>query len=118
MKIVRVYAGDDGESHVEIKQAKDLDYVERGGVRTRMESATGIQFAMRKAGNFDDFHNAPRRQYVLYLTATVEICLGDGTALLMEPGDVLRAEDTTGHGHSSRVVKDGISVTVPLEPYD
>jgi hypothetical protein len=116
MKIVRVYAGDDGESHVEIKNSDDLDYVERGGMRTTMEAATGVEFALRKEGDFADFHNAPRRQYVLYLTALVEIGLGDGSALRMEPGDVLLAEDTTGHGHSSRVLKGGTSVTVRLEP--
>ena len=52
---------------------------------------------------FSDFHNAPRLQYVIYLTASVEIGLGDGSSTVMEPGDVLRAEDVTGHVHTSTV---------------
>jgi len=116
MKIVRAYTGDDNETHLEIMDQSDLDYVERDGTRTAIQPVTGTQFALRKVGSFDDFHNAPRRQYVFYLTASVEIGLGDGSTHVMNPGDVLLAEDTTGRGHTSRVVKDGISATVRLEP--
>jgi quercetin dioxygenase-like cupin family protein len=116
MKIVRAYTGDDDESHLDITDQSDLDYVERDGTRTAVETATGAQFSLRKEGAFSDFHNAPRRQYVLYLTASVELGLGDGSTHVMEPGDVLLAEDTTGRGHSSRVIKGGISVTVRLDP--
>ena len=114
MKIVRVYTGEDGKSHLEIIDQDEFDYVDRGGLRTAVETATGTQFARRPEGEFTDFHNAPRRQYVLYLTATAEIGIGDGTVQVMEPGDVLLAEDTTGQGHSSRVVKSGMSCTVRL----
>jgi hypothetical protein len=116
MKLVRIYTRDDNESHLDIMDQTDLDYVERDGTRTAVQSATGTQFAMRKEGAFTDFHNAPRRQYVLYLTASVEIGLGDGSTHVMEPGDVLLAEDTNGRGHTSRVVKGKMSVTVRLEP--
>ena len=68
-----------------------------------------------KDGGFIDFHPAPTRQYVLYLTASVEIGLGDGTSILMEPGDVLRAEDTTGHGHTSTIRQGGMCAFVPFE---
>ena len=116
MKIVRAYTGDDNETHLEILDQSDLDYVERDGTRTAIRPVTGTQFALRKVGYFADFHNAPRRQYVFYLTASVEIGLGDGSTHVMNPGDVLLAEDTTGRGHTSRVVKDGISATVRLDP--
>ena len=116
MKIVRVYTGEDNESHLEIMDQGDLDYVERDGTRTAVQTATGTQFSLRKEGSFTDFHNAPRRQYVLYLTASIELGLGDGSTHVMEPGDVLLAEDTTGRGHTSRVVKGGMSVTVRLAP--
>jgi quercetin dioxygenase-like cupin family protein len=116
MKLVRAYTGEDDESHLDIMDQSDLEYVERDGSRTAVRSATGTQFAMRKEGEFTDFHNAPRRQYVFYLTASVELGLGDGSTHIMKPGDVLLAEDTTGRGHTSRVVKSGISATVRLDP--
>ena len=115
MKLVRAYSGSDGESHLEIQSESQFDFVERDNTRTTVEDATGVVFALRPDGYFSDFHNAPRRQYVLYLQCSVEIGLGDGSSLIMEPGDVLLAEDTTGRGHSSRVVKGGICAFVRLE---
>lgn len=115
MKIVRVYTGEDMKSHLEVVDRTELDYVERGGLRTAVETATGVKFARRGKGEFTDFHNAPRRQYVLYLIARSEIGVGDCEAQILEPGDVLLAEDTAGRGHTSRVLENGMSVTVRLE---
>lgn len=114
MKVVRIYTGTDGESHVEPMDQTALPFTDRGGTRTPVVPAVGVEFALRKAG-FIDFHPAPRRQYMVYLTARVEIGLGDGSSIVMEPGDVLQAEDTTGRGHTSRVLDEGICMVVRLE---
>ena len=103
MKITRVYTGDDGESHFE---DIDVPLVDRGkiGLISSLETATGIVFRETDA-NYDlGFHNAPRRQYVINLDAPVELETGDGTKRILEPGDVLLAEDLTGRGHISRSV--------------
>lgn len=115
MKVVRSYTGDDGESHVQVTEQASLPFVERDGTRTPLVEVVGAEFAHRKLG-FLDFHPAPRRQYMVYLTARVEIGLGDGSAVVMEPGDVLQAEDTTGRGHTSHVLQEGICMVVRLEP--
>ena len=112
MQFVRVYTGDDNESHVE---PYEPDFPERDGTRTLIETATQVSFIKRPDGGFIDFHPAPTRQYVIYLSASVEIGLGDGTSILMQPGDVLRAEDTTGHGHTSTIRQAGICAFVPFE---
>jgi hypothetical protein len=111
MKFVRVYTGPDNESHTDVIEPP---FSERDGTRTALEGATGVMFAQRPDDGFSDFHQAPRLQYVLYLTASVEIGLGDGSSTLMEPGDVLRAEDTTGHGHTSTVRQGGVCAFVPI----
>jgi hypothetical protein len=111
MKFVRVYTGPDNESHTEVYEPS---FSEREGTRTALEGATGVMFAQRPDGGFTDYHPAPRVQYVLYLTASVEIGLGDGTSTLMEAGDVLRAEDTAGHGHTSTVRQGGLCAFVPI----
>jgi len=111
VKQVRVSTGSDGESHLE---ELALDFAEREGTRTAPRPASSIAFAERPERSFIDFHNAPRRQYVLYLTASIEIGIGDGTTLVMEPGDVLLAEDVDGRGHTSRVVTGGICAFVPV----
>jgi quercetin dioxygenase-like cupin family protein len=51
-----------------------------------------------------DYHTAPRRQFVINLTGSVDIEVGDGTVRRLGPGDILLAEDTTGEGHISRAV--------------
>ena len=56
-------------------------------------------------GDYDlNFHNAPRRQYVVNLSGSVEIEVGSGERRVLGPGSILLAEDTTGQGHISRAV--------------
>ena len=103
MKITRIYSGEDGESHFE---DLDIELIDEGpiGATSRLQSATGIVFR-EVAGHYNlDFHNAPRRQYVINLDASVEIEVGDGSKRTIGPGEVLLAEDTTGRGHISRSV--------------
>ena len=103
MKIVRVYTGADGKSHFE---DVEVEFRERSafGSISAMVPARGVLFR-KVGGNYDlDFHNAPRRQYVVNLTGSVELEVGDGTRRRLGPGSILLAEDTTGQGHKSRAV--------------
>ncbi len=114
MQVVRVYTGDDGESHFE---ELDLPYEKiAGSERTAMRSATGIQFRRYPPGNFIDWHTAPRRQYVITLEGQAEIGIGDGTKRIFNPGDVLLADDLTGRGHTTGVYcgKFRVSIAIPL----
>jgi uncharacterized cupin superfamily protein len=64
-----------------------------------------------------DWHNAPRRQFIVMLEGTVEIEVGAGTTRRFGPGDILLAEDTTGRGHRSRTVNQQVrrSIFIPLD---
>ncbi|MEE9253970.1 MAG: hypothetical protein V3U43_03485 [Pseudomonadales bacterium] len=103
MHIVRVYTGDDGESHFEDVEIA-LGDPGRGGRLSEMVSAHGVIF--RETGpDYDlDFHRAPRRQYVVNLSGSVELTVGSGESRVLGPGEILLAEDTTGRGHKSRAV--------------
>ncbi len=72
------------------------------GALSKLQQATGVVFRETDADYEYGFHNAPRRQYVINLDASVEIEIGDGTTRVLGPGEVLLAEDTTGRGHISR----------------
>jgi len=114
--VTRIYTGDDGESHFE---DVEIPMIDRGGVGqiSELQGATGVAFR-ETGGDYDfDFHNAPRRQYVINLDASVEIETGDGTKRTLGPGDILLAEDTTGRGHISRAVDGGArrSIFVTLD---
>ena len=114
MQVVRVYTGSAGESHLE-----DLDLGYQAiaeAERTAMKTASGLQFRRDPPGRFQDFHVAPRRQFVITLEGQAEIGLGDGTKRIFNPGDVLLADDLTGKGHTTGVYGNvsRVSIAIPL----
>ena len=116
MKVVRVYTGDDGESHFE---DVDIRVEGQGGIGklSKLISGPGVMFR-EVDGDYDlDFHTAPRRQFVVNLRGSVDITIGSGETRRLESGDILLAEDTTGHGHKSRAV-DGQARTCLFVPID
>lgn len=102
MKIVRLYTGPDNESHFEDVEI-ELKAVKRM-MASALEPAHGIMFRSAPADHYSNYHPAPNRQYVITLSGAVEIETGDGAIRRFGPGDVMLAEDTTGHGHITRVV--------------
>ena len=114
MQVVRIYTGDDGESHFE---ELDLPYEHmETSERTAVENAENIHFRRYQPGSFIDWHPASRRQYVITLDGQVEVGLGDGTKRVFGAGDVLLADDLTGRGHTTAVYgdKQRVSVAIPV----
>jgi hypothetical protein len=56
MGIFRLYAGDNGESHME-----ELDLASHPELTT-LQGAKGVVFRSSPPGYFSDWHTAPRRQ--------------------------------------------------------
>ena len=110
MGVYRLYSEDDGESHI-----GELRLVDHPELRS-LAPAAGIMFREAPAGEFLDWHPAPRRQWVIILSGELEIGLGDGTLRRFGPGDARLVEDTTGKGHTTRVVGGGpcLAAYVPL----
>ncbi len=100
MQITRVYTGDDGESHFETIGVAQSE--SRYGSLSKLFDAEGVMFRTTPVGGELDFHNAPRRQFVVTLSGTVEIEIGDGTKLQLHGGDILLADDVAGRGHITR----------------
>jgi hypothetical protein len=108
--IIRLYTGTDGQTHMET-----LDLSSHPELAT-LQAAKGIVFRTSQPGHFSDWHNAPRRQFVITLAGEVEIGLGDGSVHCFGPGHVTLAEDLTGKGHTTRVVgnQPRLSAAIPL----
>ena len=103
MKVTRLYTGADNQSHFEDVEIPLGDQSPSGQLSQLMK-ATGVIFR-ETSGDYDyDWHNAPRRQYVVMLDGEVEIEIGEGTKRILGTGDIMLAEDTTGQGHISRAV--------------
>lgn len=103
MKVVRIYTGDDGESHFEDVEI-ELQAGQLAGAYSEPVPVSAVIFRQTEGDYKLDYHNAPRRQYVVNLRGSVEIETGLGEKRLLGPGDILLAEDTTGRGHISRAV--------------
>ena len=71
MKTFRLYTGKDGQSHIE---PIDLSCTPSW---TRGLATTQISFRETPAGNFLDWHPAPRRQFVIILSGQLEIRLAE-----------------------------------------
>lgn len=103
MRITRIYTGDDNESHFE-----DLEIPlreTRFGQLSQQVPVEWVVFRETPADGVFDFHNAPRRQFVVTLSGVAELECGDGTKRRVGPGDIVLAEDTSGHGHITREVE-------------
>jgi hypothetical protein len=100
MKIMRVRAGDDGESHFEALELPE-DASQRRATTDWM-AATRAAFGLSEALEPQDWHHAPRRQLVAVLSGVLEIEVGDGSKALFGPGECFIADDLTGRGHLTR----------------
>lgn len=103
MKITRLYTSDDGESHFEDIEIELEDSGNIGRLSERL-AATGIIFRENDPDYYYDWHNAPRRQYIIMLEGIVEVEASDGEIRRFRPGDILLVEDTAGKGHISRTI--------------
>ena len=107
MRVHRLYADADGESHfgdVELSYTR----VSEGGRMTDVLPATGIAFREVARGHAPDWRPAPRRQYIVNLGSPCVITASDGEVRTLGVGEVLLVEDTNGKGHLSREVGDAL----------
>ncbi len=103
MKVVRLYSGDDGESHFE---DIEIELNPHGsGFYSELFKSEGVMFRAVDGEYSLDFHTAHKRFLIVNLTGYVDLEVGDGTVKRMGPGTVLLAEDHTGRGHKSNAVE-------------
>ncbi len=111
VRVVRLYSGDDGESHFE-----DLEIPIEGGLSMAFPVDT-LDFREAPEEHDADWHNASRRQFVITTSGALEVEIAGGETRRLGVGDAMLAEDLTGHGHISRTVESPRrSIVVPLAP--
>ena len=103
MRIHNLYTDASGESHF---RDIEIEWVEerRGSKLSKRLPATGIIFRETAADYDLDWHQAPRRQYIVNLDAGARLTASDGESRIIGPGEVILVEDTTGKGHLSQAV--------------
>jgi quercetin dioxygenase-like cupin family protein len=105
IRCVRIWTGDDGNSCFE-DGSIDLTEGARGDLLSGKAGATSISFQETKSGGTFAWHDAPTLQFVITLSGTLDFQTRTGEHFTIRPGDILLAEDTTGSGHSWRLIDD------------
>ncbi len=102
-KILHLFGGYDGESHLEIKEMPRTGGTPGRSVQTRLY-ATDVEIGDALPGDFIDFHGVSTPRLLIVLAGQLEVGLGDGTKHVLSKGDIVLANDVTGRGHTSRLI--------------
>jgi hypothetical protein len=115
MKVTRIYTGEDNQSHFEDLNIS-LNPGEYGSI-SELVPTVGVIFRETLEDASLDFHNAPRRQFIITLSGLGELECGDGSRRRFGPGNILLADDTTGQGHITREIRPrrGLFIPIPQE---
>lgn len=105
MDAIRIYTGEDGQSHFETVQL-EMKELKAGKWGTDLISNEGVEFEETASGGTFEWHNAPRRQYVITLSGQLEFECRGGEKQIIKPGDILLAEDARGGGHRWKLIND------------
>ena len=111
--MTRLYTGPDNQTHAE---EVELKFTPGSPAEiSRMTQVTGAELH-RTGGSVDDWHRAPRRQYVITLSGRGEIEVAGGKKISVGPGNINLVEDTTGKGHITKVMgtEDRVTLQLPL----
>ena len=108
MKYTRIYCDVDGESHFEdvYVEVAPVDFAPPASplnlaAPLEAERAVLCEFP---AEWFDDWHPAPRRQFIFQMSGELEVQVSDGEIRRFSAGSLGLLEDTSGKGHLTRVV--------------
>ncbi len=102
MKITHLFTNKNG-----LSSFADIDLpLEREGVEQFIGLRAGTMMTLNEtdAGHSYDWHNAPKKQWVVTLQGIIEVRLRDGTSRQLGAGSILLAEDLTGSGHATTVI--------------
>ncbi len=107
-RYVRLYADADGESHFsdEEMELKSVNFAPPAPPLNISAFTPARHFVLlhAPAGWFGNWHPTPYRQFFFFLAGKVEVRVSHGEVRRFEPGSILFVEDTTGKGHTTRVI--------------
>ncbi len=115
----RLYSDDKGESHFAEVEINLLvtDYAPPAPPLNLSPFTPATQFGfLRAPANWSsDWHPSSARNIFVVLSGEWEVTASDGEPRRFGVGSVLLVEDTTGKGHSSRVVSDSDSMAAMVQ---
>jgi hypothetical protein len=117
VKYVRLFSDKNGESHFSDEQVElESSNFAPPAPPLFLSAFTPVTRLAYLASSEDwtgDWHPAPHRQFMIFISGDSEIQCGDGETRHFGPGSVLLAEDTSGKGHYTKS-DPGVVVVVQL----
>ena len=120
LSYLRLYTDSSGVSHFAEEKfdlrASSTGTGEASLAALRLEGVQSASFVALKTGALEDWHNAPRRQFIIGLRGEATVTAGDGQVRRVTPGTIVLVEDTTGKGHitKSTGTEDHVALVVPF----
>ena len=119
LKYVRLYGDDSGDTHF---KDEELVMTEAGYAPPAPplwvgphEKATGVTVIGFPPGWFGDLHPAPRAQWMMIMSGSIEVAVTDGEKRTYPAGTIAFLDDVGSKGHSSRTVGDELSIVMVAE---
>ena len=111
MKFLRIYADEQGETHIGTRDLPERDAPfgpppTPVGRMTEIEAVTSLVTFSVPAGTEVPAHNAPQPYICIVLSGEGEVVASDGSTERLGPGGVLYCDDVTGKGHVTRSITD------------
>jgi hypothetical protein len=110
MKVIRFHATENGESRfqeveVPINQERKASVGNEIIRQSNDWPSPSVRFLELPEGLSQSWHHAPARQIVLVLAGVMEVGTSDNQKRQCAAGEAFIADDLTGKGHTTRVVK-------------
>lgn len=112
MQIVKIFSGEDGNSHFTTIDILQTSVVTSGNLTSLFSQPLKCKTMMLVEFDetyFLDFHPCwpDPQQYVVMMEGAVEVTVKDGSSLVFKMGDLFLAVDSTGTGHMTRGLTKG-----------
>jgi quercetin dioxygenase-like cupin family protein len=120
VSFLRLYTDANDVSHFAVEKmelkARGTEGIDAVMAVNRIGDVQGALFAALRAGSTEDWHVAPRRQFMVCLQGVVELTASDGEKRRVKPGEIVLLEDLTGKGHKTHAVgtEDHVALAIPL----
>jgi hypothetical protein len=101
MKYTRIYSDNNGESCFEDVELQLISQGDIGALSSAFE-VKEMYFRENPPDYNYDFHQAPRRQFIVLLDGEIEITTSKNESRRFKAGDILLVEDTSGKGHKTK----------------
>jgi quercetin dioxygenase-like cupin family protein len=111
MKFPRIYADEQGETHIGVRDIPEHEAPlgpppNPVGQMTESDAASAFVVFSAPAGTEVPSHNAPQPYICIVLSGEGEVATSDGKTLRLGPGEVLYCDDVSGKGHVTRSITD------------